>query len=360
MEPLRFTRIRRLAEATEASLALTAYLPVPEAEGGIPPAQLGKIQSKAEKALAKHNDLKEAESFRTNLDYALQQISESPLRRGTWLLAVTPTLSEAIFLPFALPEDISVGKSLKPYPALYALYRTQTSFVGLVSENTARWFEGIDDRLFPLAPQPELKEALHQLHKARQQIQNIGIESPQYSELFAQMARSAYSMALVKYLDTLQSVLNYYLHEEKVPILLMGEERILQDLMRRLDAKAHLTLISGVPETASIEVLQQHLAQHLSHQRTILEQMYAPFLAYSEPQTPQEIWELLQDSLPTAPILFVQEGYSIPAQELVGSKRSLPTKDGIDLLVAAVREKNGHVLFAPADRLPHPLTLILP
>lgn len=360
MEPLRFTRVRRLAEAPEASLALTAYLPVPEAEAGPSATQLGKIQSKAEKALAKHTDLKEAESFRTNLDYALQQVSDSPLRQGTWLIAVTPALSEAVFLPFDLPEDISVGKTLKPHPALYALYRTQTTFVGLVSENTARWFESIDDRLFPLALQPELKEALQQLHKARHQIQHISVDSPQYTELFAQMARSAYSMALVKYLDTLQSVLSYYLHTEQVPVLLMGEERLLQELARRLEPKTHLTLISGVPETAPPEVIQQHLAQHLSHQRTILEQMYAPFLAYTEPQSPKEIWELLQDSLPASPILFVQTGYSLPVQELVGSKRSLPTKDGVDLLVAAVREKGGHVLFTPAEKLPHPLILILP
>ncbi len=360
MDPLRFTRVRRLAEAAEASLALTAYLPVPEAEGGLSAIQLGKVQSKAEKALAKHSDLKEAESFRTNLEYALQQVSESSLRQGTWLIGVTPAVSEAVFLPFALPEEISVGKALKPNPALYALYRTQATFVGLISENTARWFEGLDSRLFSMPLQSELKDALHQLHKARQQIQNISLESPQYSELFAQMARSAYSMALVKYLDTLQSVLSYYLQEEQVPLLLMGEDRILQELMRRLEPKARLTLISGVPETAPLEVIQQHVAQHLSHQRTVLEQMYAPFLAYSEPQTPKEIWELLQDTLPTTPILFIQEGYDLPAQELVGSKRSLPTKDGIDLLVAAVREKNGHVLFAPAERLPHPLVLILP
>ncbi len=360
MEPLRLTRIRRLAENAEASLALTAYLPAPEAEGGPSATQLGKVQSKAEKALAKHSDLKEAESFRTNLEYALQEVSESPLRQGTWLIAVTPTLSEAVFLPFALPEEISVGKALKPHAALYALYRTQTTFVGLVSENTVRWFEGLDSRLFPIPLQPELKEALQQLHKARQQVQNLNIESPQYSELFAQMARSAYSMALVKYLDTLQSVLSYYLQEEQVPILLMGEDRILQELMRRLEPKGRITFISGVPETAPLDVIQQHIAQHLSHQRTVLEQMYAPFLAYSEPQAPKEIWELLQDSLPTTPILFVQEGYELPAQELAGSKRSLPTKDGVDLLIAAVREKNGHVLFMPAEKLPHPLVLILP
>lgn len=359
MESLRFTRVRRLAQEPAAALALTAYLPVPTEEPTVSPERLGKVREKAEKALAKHPDVKEAESFRTNLDYAISQVTEAEYSDGTWLLAVTPTLAEALFLPFALPEEIHIGKALKPYPALYALYRVKTVFIGVFSENTVRWFEWVNNRLFPIAVQPEVKEALSQLHKARQQMQQISVDSPQYSELFVQMARSAYTMALVKYTDTLRSVVTFYLTEEKVPVVLMGEDRLLHEVARGLEGNSALTLIGGIPETAPPELIGQHIQQHLFHQKMVLEQLYYPFLAYSEPYSPEEIWTLLQDSLPSAPVLFVQEGYSFPAQDLL-PKRNLPTKDGVDILVATVREKGGEVLFLPAEKLKHPLMLVLP
>ncbi|MCX7605870.1 MAG: hypothetical protein N2170_01220 [Bacteroidia bacterium] len=360
MESLRFTRVRHLAQQETASLALTAYLPVSGEETTVSPLHLGKVREKAEKALAKHTDLKEVESFRTNLDYALAQVTEHNWSEGTWFIAVTPSVAEALFLPFLLEEDISVGKALKPYPALYALYRVKTVFIGVFSENTVRWFEGLGNRLFPLSIQPEVREALQQLQRARQQIQNVAVDTPQYGELFAQMARSAYSMALVKYTDTLRQVVAYYLDVEQVPAVLMGDERLLQEVGRGLEGHGSLTLIGGVPETASLEFIQQHVEQHLMHQRAVLEQMYYPFLAYSEAQKPEEIWSLLQDSLPSSPVLFIEEGYSFPAQVLTGAKRSLPTKDGVDLLVAAVREKGGEILFLPPGKLPHPLMLLMP
>ncbi|MCS7188181.1 MAG: hypothetical protein RMJ66_04220 [Bacteroidia bacterium] len=361
MESLRVTRVRHLVQQESFSIALTAYVLIPPEEVPIDPTRLAKVQEKAEKALAKHPDRKEVESFRTNLEYVINQVMESSWHGGSWLLAVTPTLAEAVFLPFPLEEDISIGKNLKPYPALYALYRVQTVFVGVVSENTARWFEGVGGRLFPLPLQSSVKEALQQLHKARNQLQHLSIEPSPYNELFSQMARASYTMALVKYADTLREVVHFYLKEEKVPVILMGEERILKEVSRNVEVQAGLNLISGIPESASPEIIQQNVEQYLHHQRAMLEQMYYPFLTYSEAQTPQEIWELLQDSLPSSPILFVEEGYTLPVQELIGNnKKSLPTKDAIDLLVAAVREKGGEVLFLPAGKLPQPLMLLLP
>lgn len=360
MEPLRFSRVRRLAQEESASLALTAYLPLSAEETTVSPTRLGKVREKVEKALAKHPDVKEAESFRTNLDYALNQVSEGNWAAGTWLIAVTPTLAEAVFLPFSLEEEITVGKSLKPFPALYALYRVKSLCIGVISENTTRWFEAVGPRLFPLPLPNEIREALQQLHKSRQQVQNIAVDTSQYGELFAQMARSAYSMALVKYTDILRETVAFYLQKERVPVILMGEERLLQEVGRGLEEKKNLTLIGGIPETAPPETIQQYVEQHLTHQHLVLEQMYYPFLAYSEAQTPQEIWALLQDSLPSAPVLFVEEGFSLPADQLTGAKRGLPTKEGVDLLIASVREKGGEVLFIPPGKLPQPLMLLLP
>ncbi|MCS7296866.1 MAG: hypothetical protein RMK19_01480 [Bacteroidia bacterium] len=359
MEPVRLTRIRRLSEQSSASLALTAYLPLPPESATLSPETLQKLREKAEKAILKHPDRKEAESFRTNLDYALGQITEaSP--PGTWILAATPTLAEALFLPFVWKEEIFIGKSLKVEPALYALYRTTTVFVALASEHTTRWFEGIGDRLFPISLPPSVKEALSQLQKARQQVQNAPADTSPYSELFTQMARSAYHMALVKYTEILRSIVLFYLHEENVPVILMGDEWLLEGISKDMEGERALTLISGIPETSSVEILQSHVQQHLLHQRQVLEQMYYPFLAYSEAQSPQEIWTLLQDSLPTSPVLFVEEGYSFSASELLGKKKGLPSEDGVDLLVALVREKGGTVLFLPSGRLPQPLMLLLP
>ncbi|MEN3040667.1 MAG: hypothetical protein ABDH66_03900 [Bacteroidia bacterium] len=358
MESLRLTRIRRLVREENAPIALTAFLPL-EAEPNLSPTTIEKLREKAEKALAKHPDRKEVESFRTNLDYAIGQLTEMP-PPGTWLLAITPTVAETIFLPFVWKEDISIGKSLKVRPALYALYRTSIAFVAVVSENTTRWFESIGERLFPLSLPPEIKESLVQLQKARQQVQNINLDTSHFGELFAQMARSAYHMALVKYTENLRNAITFYLHEEGVPVILMGDERIMEEVSKGLVGEKPLTLIGGIPETASVEIIQGHVQQHLSHQRTVQEQMYYPFLAYSEAQTPQEIWNLLNDSLPTSPVLFVEEGYKLPSSELVGKKRTLPSEDGIDLLVAEVREKGGTVLFLPPGRLPQPIMLILP
>lgn len=360
MESLTITRVRRLAHQDPASVALTAYLPLKSEENVVSPERLGKVQEKAEKALAKLSDLKEIESFRTNLDYVLSQVLEADYAGGTWLLAVTPSLAEGVFVPFLLPEEINVGKALKPWPAFYALHRVKTVFVGLVSENTVRWFEAIGTRLFPLPLSSEVKEALQQLHKARQNLQSISLDNPHYNELFAQMARSAYSMALVKYTDILREVVSFYLVQERVPVLLMGEERLLQDISRGLEGKGSLVLVNGIPEASSLEHIQQQVAHYLEHHRTGLEQMYLPFLAYSEKQAPQEIWALLQDSLPSAPLLFVEEGYTFPAEELTGQKRSLPSRDGVDLLIAAVCERGGEVLFLPPGKLPHPLMFLVP
>ncbi len=354
------TRVRRLAQQGPASVALTAYLPLKPEEHTVSPERLGKVREKAEKALAKLSDLKEVESFRTNLDYVLGQVLEADYSEGTWLLAVSPTLAEGVFVPFLLPEEISVGKALKPWPAFYALHRVKTVFVGLVSENTVRWFEAIGTRLFSLPLSSEVKEALQQLHKARQNLQSISVDNPHYNELFSQMARSAYSMALVKYTDTLREVVSFYLVQERVPVLLMGEERLLQDISRGLEGQGSLVLISGIPEASSLEQIQQQVAHYLEHHRTVLEQMYLPFLPYSEKQAPQEIWALLQDSLPSAPVLFVEEGYTFPAEELTGQKRNLTSRDGVDLLVAAVSERGGEVLFMPPGKLPHPLMLLVP
>ncbi|MDW8417343.1 MAG: hypothetical protein RML92_07345 [Bacteroidia bacterium] len=358
MESLRLTRVRRLVREENAPLALTAFLPL-EGEALLSAATLEKLRDKAEKALAKHPDRKEVESFRTNLDYAIGQLTDMA-PPGTWLIAVTPTISETIFLPFTWKEEISIGKSLKVHPALYALYRTPIAFVAVVSEHTTRWFENIGDRLFPLPLSPDIKEALSQLQKARQQVQNTNVDSSQFGELFAQMARSAYHMALVKYTEHLRNAITFYLKHEGVPVILMGDERIMEEVSRGLEGEKPLTLIGGIPETASTELIQGHVQQHLSHQRMVQEQMYYPFLAYSEAQTPQEIWTLLNDSLPASPVLFVEEGYKLPSSELTGKKRSLPSEDGIDLLVAEVREKGGTVLFLPPGRLPQPIMLILP
>lgn len=360
MESLRLTRVRRLAQIESAPLALTAFLPLEE-EPLLSQAQIEKLREKAEKALAKHPDRREAENFRTNLDFAIGQLTEMP-PPGTWLIAITPTIAEALFLPFVWKEEISIGKSLKVHPALYALYRTSIVFVIIVSEHTTRWFESIGDRLFPVALPAHIKEALAQLQKARAQVQNTSsLDTSHYADLFAQMARSAYHMALVKYTESLRSAVLFYLKEENTPVVLMGDERLLEEISKGIESgRPSLTLIGGVPETASIEVIQGHVQQHLMHQRLVQEQMYYPFLAYSDQQTPQEIWGLLQDSLPSSPVLFIEEGYKLPASELVGKKRSLPSDDGIDLLVAEVREKGGTILFLPPGRLPQPIMLLFP
>ncbi|MCX8112367.1 MAG: hypothetical protein N3E49_04110 [Bacteroidia bacterium] len=358
MDSLRLTRVRRLTQIESAPLALTAFLPLEE-ESSLSQTRLEKLREKAEKALAKHPDRKEAENFRTNLDFALGQLTDaSP--PGTWLIAVTPTVAEALFLPFLWKEDINLGKSLRIQPALYALYRTSIAFVALVSEHTTRWFEAIGERLFPLSLPSHIKETLAQLQKARNQVQSISTDSSQYGDLFAQMARSAYHMALVKYTENLRSAVTFYLRQENVPVILMGDERLLEEISNGIEGERALTLIGGIPETASLEVIQGQVQQHLAHQRQVQEQMYYPFLAYSDKQTPQEIWNLLQDSLPASPVLFVEEGYKLPASELVGKKRSLPSEDGVDLIVAEVREKGGTILFLPPGRLPQPIMLLLP
>ncbi|MCS6790052.1 MAG: hypothetical protein NZ580_03640 [Bacteroidia bacterium] len=358
MESLRFHKVLRLAEV-EAPLALTAYLPVAETPATLS-TEIEKVREKAEKAIAKHEDRKAAENFRTNLEFAIGQVVENnTLASGTWLLAVTTSESQAIFLPFVWEEEIHLGKSLKVGPALYALYRTHTLFVVLVSENTARLFEYVGGRLFPMALPSAVKEALHQLQKARHQMQNTFTDSPHYSELFAQMARSSYTMALVKYEETLQQTISFYLDEERVPTLLMGEERIIRELAKRFEGKSALSVIGGVPETASPEIILAQVQQHLQRQHQVLAQMYLPFLDYSETQSPKEIWEILQEAPASPLVLFVEEGYSFPASELLGKKRNLPTQNGIDLFIAEVRKRGGEVLFMPTGRLPQPIMLIL-
>lgn len=358
MESLKLTRVRRLIREENAPIALTAFLPVEE-ENPITPARIEKLREKAEKALAKHPDRKEVENFRTNLEHALGELTEMP-PPGTWLIAITPTISEALFLPFLWKEEVHIGKSLKAQPALYALYRTSVAVVMLVSENTSRWFEAIGQRLFPLSLPAEIKESLAHLQKARQQVQNIPADTSHYGELFAQMARSAYHMALVKYTERLRQAVLHYAQEEGAPVILMGDERLIEEVGRGTDLKKNLTLIAGIPEAAPIEVIQGQVERHLTHQVQVQEQMYYPFLAYSEEQTPQEIWAILQDSLPVPPVLFVEEGYKIPASELTGKKRALPSEDGVDLLIAEVREKGGTILFLPPGRLPKPIMLLLP
>ncbi|MEN2992422.1 MAG: hypothetical protein ABDH91_02590 [Bacteroidia bacterium] len=360
MEPLRINRIRRLVTAGTATLALTAYLP---ASPDAPPLAetLQKVREKAEKALAKHPDRREAENFRTNLEYALNRLMESPsFGEGTWLIAVTTNASEAIFLPFQWKEEIAIGKTLKVHPALYALYRTRTVFVCLASENSARWFEGVGDQVFPLPLAESVREALAHLQKARHYFQSGPTESGRFEEMFSEMARAAYNVALVKYIETLREAIAYYLEQEKVPVLLMGDERLIEEVGRGLEGRGPISRIGGIPETASPEIIQHHLVQHLHHQSRVLEQMYYPFLQYSEAQTPQEIWQLLQDSVPSSPVLFVEEGYSLPVQELLGRKQQASTSDGLDLLIACVREKGGEVLFLPPGKLPSPLILLLP
>nr|BAL57854.1 hypothetical protein HGMM_F52E02C37 [uncultured Bacteroidetes bacterium] len=359
MESLRITRVRRLAQEGATSIALTAYLPV-GGEEVLSPARLGKVQEKAEKSAAKLPDVREAESFRANLEHAIRLALEGGYSDGTWLLAVTPSLSEAIFLPFALPEEIAVGKNLKPHAALYALYKSETLFVGFVSEQTTRWFEAVGERLFPLELPPAIKEALSQLHKARHQLQSLTVDNSHYTELFSQMARSAYSIALVKYTDALREAIRFYLEEEKVRVVLMGEERILQEVSRGLEGKGTLAVMNTILDASATEAIAQQVQLYRDQRRRELEEMYLPFLEYCEPQSPQEIWELLQEASGGAPILFVEEGYSLPADQLAGSKRSLPTREGLDLLIGAVRDRGGEVLFFPPGKLPQPLTLLLP
>ncbi|MDW8088606.1 MAG: hypothetical protein RMJ49_02500 [Bacteroidia bacterium] len=360
MEPLRINRVRRLVTAGTATLALTAYLPASSDASPLAEA-LQKVREKAEKALAKHPDRREAENVRTNLEYALNRLMESPsLGEGTWLVAVTTQESEAIFLPFQWKEEITIGKTLKVHPALYALYRTRTVFVCLASENSARWFEGVGDRVFPLPLAESVREALAHLQKARHYFQSGPTEGGRFEEMFSEMARAAYNVALVKYIETLRAAVAHYLELEKVPVLLMGDERLIEEVSRGLEGRGPVSRIGGIPETASPEIIQHHLVQHLHHQARVLEQMYYPFLQYSEAQTPQEIWQLLQDSLPSSPVLFVEEGYSLPVQELLGRKQQASTSDGLDLLIASVREKGGEVLFLPPGKLPSPLMLLLP
>lgn len=361
MEALRFTRLKRLASLDSFSVALTAYLPVLPDNPEVDPKKLGKLQEKAEKALAKTVDVREVESFRVNLDYVLDRVTDASYTDGTWFLAVTPSEAEALFLPFQLKETIEVGKKLNPYPALYAFYRADRYFVAVLSENTARFYEYIQGRLFGLDLSAELKEALEQLHKARQALQS-GTPSgdKRYDELFGQMARAAYQMALVKYKDLLSEYTEYYLTKADYPVMLMGEERLLQTIAEKLPTVSHLTRIAGIYEGAPAEQITAQVTQHLERRRAILLQTYQPFLAYSDPQSPQEIWRILQDTVPNPPVLLAAEGYSFPATEILPGKKGLPTTDGLDLIIEKVRERNGEVLFVSPDSLPSPLVLLIP
>ncbi len=363
MESLRFTRLRRLAETESFSVALTAYLPIPDETAFPPdPKKLGKIQEKTEKALSKGIDIKEAESFRTNLDYVLSMISDTRYTHGTWVIAITPTIAEGIFVPFLFEESIEVSKRLNVARVIYAFHRASYYFIAVVSENVARFYEYIGERLFPLALPPSLQEALNQLQKARQKLQGgPSVADQHYHQMFEEMARASFQMALVKYEDELAAALRHYSVSEGYQAILAGEDRLLQAVADKAALSGGLTKITGIPELISPEQLFQHIRQHADYQRTLLLQAYKPFLEYSEPQTPQEIWALLEDThLGGRPILFVAEGYSFPAKELVGNKRGLPTQDGVDLIIEKVRSRQGEVLILPPDQLPSSLTLLIP
>ncbi len=361
MEVLRFTRLKRLASLDSFSIALTAYLQVPPGSSTLDPKKLGKLQEKAEKALAKISDVREVENFRVNLDYVLDRVTEASYTEGTWFLAVTPSEAEALFLPFQLEETIEVAKKLDPYPALYAFYRADRYFVAVIYESTTRFYEYIQGRLFALELSASLKEALEQLHKARQALQG-GASSgdKRYDELFGQMARAAFQMALVKYTDLLIEYTRHYLVEEGYPVILMGEERLMQTIAEKVPVPSHLTRIAGVYEGASVEHIGAQIAQHIERRRSILLQAYQPFLNYSEPQSPQDIWRILHDTVVNPPVLLVAEGYSFPAVDILPGKKSLPTADGVDLIIEKVREREGEVLFVPAESLPSPLVLLIP
>ena len=363
MESLRFTRLRRLAETDSFSLALTAYLPIPD-ETALPPdpKKLGKIQEKAEKTLAKGIDIKEAESFRTNLDYVLGGIPDTNYTRGTWVIAITPTIAEGIFIPFLFEESIEVSKKLNVAQALYAFYRVPYYFVAVVSENVARFYECINDQLFSMALPASVEEALQQLQKARQKLQSSpSLTDAHYQQMFGEMARAAFQMALVKYEDEIAAALRHYGIAEDYPVILAGDDRLIQVVAQKAALGDRLTKISTIHELISQEQLLEHVRQHTEYQRTLLLQAYKPFLGYSEPQTPQKTWELLEDTqLEGRPILFVAEGYTFPAKELLGNKRGLPTRDGVDLIIEKVRARHGEVLFLPADQLPSPMILLIP
>ncbi len=363
MESLRFTRLRRLAETDSFSVALTAYLPIPD-ESAFPPdpKKLGKIQEKAEKALAKGIDIKEAESFRTNLDYVLSAISDTNYTQGTWVIAITPTIAEGLFVPFLFEESVEVSKKLNVAQALYAFYRVPYYFVAVVSENVARFYECIGEQLFSIALPASVEEALHQLQKARQKLQsNPAITDNHYQRMFLEMARASFQMALVKYEDEVAAALRHYGVEEDYPVILAGDDRLIQVVAQKAALGDRLTKISAIHDLIPQEQLLHHVRQHTEYQRALLLQAYKPFLDYSEPQTPQKAWELLEDTrLEGRPILFVAEGYSFPAKELLGNKRGLPTKDGLDLIIEKVRSRHGEVLFLPADQLPSPLVLLIP
>jgi hypothetical protein len=363
MESLRFTRLRQLAQTGSFSVALTAYLPIPDETAFPPdPKKLGKIQEKAEKALSKGIEIKEAESFRTNLDHVLGIVSEIKHTQGTWIIAVTPTIAEAIFVPFLFEESIEVSKKLDVARAVYAFYRVPYYFIAVVSENVARFYECIGEHLFSVELPSSLVEALRQLQKARQQLQgsSSAIDS-HYQQMFGEMARAAFQMALVKYEDELAAILSHYATAEGYPIILAGDDRLVQAVADKTGLSEGLTKISGIYELIPPEQLLQHVRQHTEYHRALLLQAYKPFLEYSDPQTPQEIWELLEDTHYTGrPILFVAEGYAFPAKDLLGNKRGLLTQDGVDLIIEKVRARQGEVLFLPADQLPSPLLLLIP
>ncbi len=361
MEELKFTRLRRLIALESSSVALTAYLPV-IAESELDSKKIGKIQEKAEKALSKVTDLREAENFRTNLDYAINILLEEKYTDGTWVIAATPTTAEAIFVPFLFDERVEVAKKLNVADVVYAFYRIEKHFVALLSENVARFYECIGDRLFSVSTPPIVKEALHQLQKARQQLQgSAGAGDMHYQQLFGQMARSAFQMALVKYEDELATLARHYGLQEGYPIILAGDERLIQAIADKTSLTQGLTKISGIYELTPPEQLLQYVRQHTEYQRTLLLQAYKPFLDYSDPQAPQDIWTILQDSQTAGrPILFVAEGYTFPAKELIGAKRGLPTNDAVNLIVEKVREKGGEVIFLPSSELPSPMVLLVP
>ena len=363
MESLRFTRLRHLAEAGPFPVALTAYLPIPDETAFPPdPKKLGKIQEKAEKALAKGIDIKEAENFRTNLDLVLDILSETKQLRGTWVVAVTPTVAEALFVPFLFEESIEVSKKLDLARAIYAFHRVSYYFVAVISENVARFFECIGEQLFPIALPESVEEALRQVQKARQQLQSgASAGDLHYQQMFGEMARAAFQMALVKYEDELAAVIRHYGAEEGYPVILAGDDRLIQVVADKAALTEGLAKITGIYEVIPPDQLIQHIQQYTEHQRSLLLQAYKPFLEYSEPQTPQEVWELLEDThFAGRPILFVAEGYSFPAKELFGSKRGLPSQDGVDLIIEKVRARRGEVFFLPVEQLPSPLLLLIP
>jgi hypothetical protein len=124
-------------------------------------------------------------------------------------------------VPFLFEESIEVSKKLDLARAIYAFHRVSYYFVAVISENVARFFECIGEQLFPIALPESVEEALRQVQKARQQLQSgASAGDLHYQQMFGEMARAAFQMALVKYEDELAAVIRHYGAEEGYPVIL--------------------------------------------------------------------------------------------------------------------------------------------